>query len=1006
MALQKQSIPVNFGQGLDTKTDPFQVQLGKFEALTNSVFDVQGRITKRNGFANITKLPDANQTTLTTLNDNLLATGSNLFAYSKDTDQWIDQGLVQPVTLDILPLVRVSTSQTSPDTAVSASGVLCLAYVDNGAVYFQVSDSTTGQQILSRQLLAGVGASPRVYLLGRYFIITFLANISGSFHLRYAAISTVNPAATPVLSDITTSLVDLNAGYDGYVANNSLYIGWADTGNVIKIAYISPGLVTSAPVVITGHTATLMSVTADESGSTPIIWISFWDSSSMDGYSAAYSQTLASVLAPTQTINNVVINEMTSVAQNSVLILIYENDNDYASPYPVSNVKTDFVSMLTVEVDGTVSAPSVIRRSVGLASKAFIGDTGNVYFLAAYGEANQPTYFLLDINGAIYMKLAYSNGGGYAASQNLPNVSVLNSQYLIPYLANDFLASVNKGTNNPAGTPVNAIYTQTGVNLAKFTINTSGQYSSEIAGTLNLTGGQIWEYDGVRPVELGFHIWPENIAATTSSTGGNLLAQKYYYAFCYEWTNNQGNLERSAPSIPILVTTTGTTSKNTLYVPTERLSYKDEPNPIRIVGYRWSDAQQVYYQFTSLTSPTINNPIVDYVVITDTFSDAAILGNTLLYTTGGVVENIAPPASIASALFKNRLFLVSAEDRNLVWYSKQVIEAVPVEMSDLLTFYVAPTSGAQGSTGPITALSAMDDKLIIFKSDAIYYVTGNGPDSTGANNDFSEPIFITSSVGCGNPNSIVLMPQGLMFQSDKGIWLLGRDLATNYIGAPVEAYNSLIVKSAQAIPATNQVRFIIDNNVTLMYDYYFQQWGTFTNIQAISATLYQGKHTYLNEFGRVFQESPGIYTDGSVPVLMNFKTSWVNIAGLQGFQRFYFMYLLGTYITPFKLNLQLAYDYNENASQNIQVMPDNYTPGWGGEALWGSSGPWGGPGKVFEARIFPQVQKCESFQISVNEIYDSTFNVPAGAGLTLSGLNIVVGAKKGYRTQKASRSFG
>lgn len=1006
MALQKQAIPINFAAGLDTKTDKFQVQLGKFLNLTNSVFDVQGRLTKRNGFANITDLPDANQTTLTTLNDNLLATGSNLFAYSKDTDQWIDQGLVQPVTLDTMPLVRVSTSQTSPDVAVSDTGVLCLAYVDNGAVYFQVSDSSTGQQILNRQTLAAVGASPRVYLLGRYFVITFLADISGSFHLRYAAVSTVNPAATPIIGDITTSLTDLNAGYDGYTVNNSLYVAWADTGNVIKVASIGTSLITSAPVVITGHTATLMSVTADESGSTPIIWVSFWDSGSSDGYSAAYSQALAEVLAPTQTITGIVINEMTSIATNGLLTLIYENDNDYISPYPTPNVKTDYTSMLTVAQSGTVSSPSVIRRSVGLGSKAFIGETGNIYFLAAYGEANQPTYFLLDINGAIYMKLAYSNGGGYADSQTLPNISILNGQYLIPYLANDFLASVNKTTNLPTGTPTSAIYTQTGVNLAKFTINTSGQYSNEIAGALYLTGGQLWEYDGVRPVETGFHIWPENVDFTTSMTGGGLIAQKYFYVFTYEWTNNQGNLERSAPSIPLIVDTTGGTSSNTLYVPTARLSYKTTPNPIRIVGYRWSVAQQVYYQFTSLTNPIINDESVDYVVITDTLSDAQILGNTLLYTTGGVVENISPPASIASALFKNRLFLVDAEDRNLIWFSKQVIEAVPVEMSDLLTFYVAPTSGAQGSTGPITALSAMDDKLIIFKSDAIYYVTGNGPDNTGANNDFSEPIFITSSVGCANPDSIVLMPQGLMFQSDKGIWLLGRDLNTNYIGAPVEAYNSLTVTSANAIPGTNQVRFIIGNSVTLMYDYYFQQWGTFTNIQAISATLYQGKHTYLNEFGAVFQESKGTYVDGSVPVLMNFTTSWINLAGLQGFQRVYFIYLLGTYITPFKLNFQLAYDYNENSTQNILITPDNYTPNWGGEALWGSSGPWGGPGNVFESRVFPQTQKCESFQISVNEIYDSTFKVAAGAGLTLSGLNLVIGTKKGYRTQKASRSFG
>jgi hypothetical protein len=648
---------------------------------------------------------------------------------------------------------------------------------------------------------------------------------------------------------------------------------------------------------------------------------------------------------------------------------------------------------------------AVILRSVGLASKPIINNSV-IYVVATYGESNQPTYFLIDSSGAIYMRLAYSNGGGYETNQVLPTISSINNRFYVPYLIKDFLASVNKATNNVTGTPVNAIYTQTGINLAKFAINMTGQYSSEIASVLHLTGGQLWEYDAVKPVEHGFQVWPENVQSTTSTGSGDITAGTYFYQFCYEWTDNQGLLHRSAPSIPIKQDTTTPSSTNTLYVPTLRLTYKIAPNPVRIVGYRWSVAQQVYYQFTSLTSPVLNDPTVDYVVITDTNADSAILGQTLLYTTGGVLENIAAPASIASALFNNRLWLIDAEDQNLLWYSKQVIEGVPVEMSDLLTFYVAPTSGAQGSTGSITAISAMDDKLIIFKKDAIYYVTGSGPDNTGANSGYSDAIFITSSVGCNNPNSIVLMPQGLMFQSNKGIWLLGRDLNTKYIGDGVEAYNNQPVLSAKSVPATNYVLFILSNSVTLMYDYYVGQWGTHSNKQALSSTLFNNVLTYLTQQGTVLQEASGSYTDDSSPVLVSLTTSWINMAGLQGYERFYFMYLLGTYYSPYKLNVQLAYDYNPNASQSIIVSPDNFASAWGGESQWGSGGPWGGPGNTFEARIFPQIQKCESFQVTISEQYDSTLGQAAGQGLSLSGLNMVIGVKKGYRVQKASKSFG
>jgi len=180
--------------------------------------------------------------------------------------------------------------------------------------------------------------------------------------------------------------------------------------------------------------------------------------------------------------------------------------------------------------------------------------------------------------------------------------------------------------------------------------------------------------------------------------------------------------------------------------------------------------------------------------------------------------------------------------------------------------------------------------------------------------------------------------------------------------------------------------------------------------------LYQSSQTYLNKYGQVFQETQGSYIDGAEPVLMSFTTSWMNVAGLQGFQRFYFLYLLGTYFTPFKLNVQLAYNYNAGATQNILVTPQNFSPDWGGLAQWGSSPAWGGgvgdgssadsSANVFSVRLFPQQQKCESVQISVTEVYDPSYGAAAGEGLTLSGMNFVIGVKKGYRSQRASNSFG
>jgi len=1108
MALTKQGAFVNFASGLDTKSDPNQVPMGKFLALNNSVFTVGGALTKRNGFANITTLPNELQSTLTTLNDNLIATGSNLYAYSQDTSQWLNKGIVQPISLKTLSLVRASTSQTSPDTAVASNGLVGLVYMDSGLAYVQVLDNTTGQQILARTSILSIETSasaiacPRIAMLGNYFIVSYLAQISGNTHLKYIAIPTSNPNAALGSINVSSTVRSISAGYDSVVYETSLYFAWAASTSSVLATVVSSSLVSNAPVTISNtHSATALSITIDSySPTTPTVWIVYYDSSTTNGYLSVYNQSLTTqILGPTEVIAGKTVSTVTALANDQSIDIFYQVQNTYAPPYPVTGIRTDYIQSVTCSQAGVVGTTLTLLRSVGLASKAFLDSANNtVYMLVAYGEtiaagsnnnSNQPSYFLMDSTGQIYMRLAYSNGGGYEPTQVLPNVSIQNSTYYIPYLITDFLATVNKNTNNPVGTPVNSIYTQTGVNIAQFTINNSGQYSSEIAGALHFTGGQLWMYDGVKPVEHNFQVWPEDVAGTTANSGGALSAQEYFYQFCYEWTDNQGNLHRSAPSIPLSLTatagtpvtftasfasnvstitvssssgllvgqiiqdtttgsniaagtyitainsstsisisyptqgsatsdtlSTNSTASNTLYVPTLRLTSKQplcylneaaQPgaNPVRIVGYRWSVGQQVYYEFTSVAAPIINDPTVDYVTIVDTQADNQILGQTILYTTGGVVEDIAAPPSIATALFKSRLFLVDAEDQNLLWYSKQVIEDVPVEMSDLFTLYVAPTSGAQGSTGSITALSAMDDKLIIFKKDAIYYITGTGPDNTGSNNDFSDPIFITSSVGTNNPASIVLMPNGLMFQSDKGIWLLGRDLSTTYIGAGVESYNSQTVQAAQTIPGTNQVRFILEDNTTLVYDYYYSQWSTFSNIRAISSTLYQGYQTYLNVYGQIFQEAPGTYVDGTQPVLLSFTTSWMSLAGIRGYERFYYFLLLGTYYTPFNLNVTLAYDFGQ-PQQAILVKPDNATPNWGGEALWGSSPNWGGNGNVLSARIFPAKQKCQSFQVTINEIYDASYGQAAGQGLTLSGLNLVVGAKKGYSPQKASQSFG
>lgn len=994
MALQKAPVQMNFGGGLDQKTDPAQVQLGKFLELENVVFN-QGNLQKRNGFEKLTQLPDATNTTLTTLNGNLLATGVDLLAYSEDTQQWLNQGSVQPVQLTVQSTVRTAVSQSQADSA-TAAGLTCTAYTEASVLYYQISDTSTGQIILDRQAAGSTAVNGRVFATSKYFLVTFMQTVAATPTLRYIAIPLVAPTAPNAVADISTNVASISTGYDGIVAADQLYLGWGGSGTTFKMAFVTINLLISTEASYATSTADLVTLTADTSGSTPVIWAAFY--AATDAYATARNSTLsATVVAKTQIITGETVTTLTSTAKNGTATISYQVQNTVAL---LNSTRQDYVKQVTITDAAVVGTPSVLARGVGLATKGFINEETE-YVWVAVGSSLQPTYFLVNYAGSVIAKLAYSNGAGYAAGQLLPSVSTYSGLLYHSYLLKTLLSSVNKATGaaNAAG-----IYSQTGVNTASYAINTSEQASLEAANSLHLTGGITWQYDGKQPVESGFHVWPEDADSSTVTGAGGLIAQTYNYVFTYEWTDGSGKLHRSAPSVPITQVTTTASSTNTLTVPTLRLTYKTGANSVRIVGYRWSTANQSYYQFTSISSPTVNDTTVDYVTIVDAAADSAILGNNLLYTTGGVLENIAPPPSAAITTFKNRVWLLDAENRNLLWYSKPIIQGVPVEFTDLQTLYVAPSTATQGTSGTTTAISSIDDKLIVFKEGSVYYVTGTGPDVTGANNDFSDATFVTSAVGCSNANSIVNMPKGLMFQSKQGIWLLGRDLSTSYIGADVERNNSAQVNGSVSIPGRTQVRFSLDSGIVLMYDYYYSQWCTFTNVPAISSCIYQNKHTTLNAAGIVQQEGAG-YLDISRPVLISFTTAWVKLVGLQGYQRAYFMYMLGEYLAPHRLNVGVAYDYDPATVQSTNLRPLNSNDSWGSDQLWGSSSPWGGGSSTEQFRVFFERQKCQAIQISLTESFDSSDGV-AGAGLALSSLNFVIGAKKGYPTVAANQSGG
>lgn len=1111
----KQNVNINFSQGVNTKTDPWQLSLGQFESLKNSIFQIGGLLSKRPGYGLLTSSnPDS--TYMTTLNTNLISIGSTVNAYSQSLNSWISKGTLQPCTVDVLPLIRNNVNEVQSDTAI-ANGLVLTTYTetystDTGvqtSFFYAIADKETGQNIVEPSsipvLSTGViQGSSRVFVVGNFFVIVSPVTVSGTIFLQYVSIPILNPvnsdntpnvsAAAEVTSNAYISL-STNPGWDGVSAGGTLVLAYNTTtgGQGVHVAtltsqQISNNDTSSTILAFTNavYKAGMLSMTVDQTVNPNVFYGSFWNPTTTNAYTFAVTigfGTITQVFVPTLMFSSVTAANISSAAQNGSCLVFLEANLAYGYD---SLIPTNNITARPITQAGSPGSAYTAINSVGLASKAFIIDE-TIYFLSAYQSPFQPTYFLINgslttiQNPIVVAKLAYQNGAGYV-TRGLPSVFVDGTTAEVSYLYKDDVEALNT-QNNTQLLVVGGIYSQLGINLATFDISTKKISACELANNLHISGGFLGQFDGYLPVEHNFFLWPDSVECTytaasaktptgtalissnlitlnsptgvfvgmtiTNSTnptyipagttilfingsvvtisantthafsgdslsiqgniaaipsGGTMGAINYYYQVTYEWTDNQGLAYRSTPSIPVAITTSGsgTAGTVTINVPTLRLTYKIA-NPPKIVIYRWSVNTQVYNQVTSIDHPILNDTTIQYVTFVDTLPDASVVGNNILYTTGGVLPDVNAPASRIMTLFNSSLCLVPSENPNTLWIGKQVIQNTPVEMSINLSIYISPTLGTVESLGPVTAIFPMDDKIIIFFQSGIYYVNGQPPPITGLTSvgcslgNYSQPIFITSVVGCTNTKSIVLTPDGLMFQSDKGIWLLNRySLKAEYVGAPVEAFNDLVVNSVNLIPNTNYIVFTLtDTNIFLMYDYFYSQWGLFEGVYGVSSCIFENLHVILDKYGNILRETPNSYLDNENPVLMSFKTGWLNLASLQGYQRFYEMHILAKYLSPHSLVFKVAYNYNPSVLNQVVVTPNLFSPSI--PSPFGVPTPYGSGGQKEQWRIHAKQQLCESVQLTMEEIFNPLFQTIPGAGFTMSGINATVEIKKATR---------
>lgn len=992
MALRKQPIAIPFAGGVETRQDPKQVEPVKLLDLQNAVFTRATTISKRNGYAALSRAVDGagdyvDASALATRDDELLLfADGRCYSHRPEAGTWSDAGVVKAAIASDAPLARSGTQQRVPDMA-TAGGVRVVAWEDSrGGVWSTTLEAATGRVLRAAAQLDATGERPRVIKTGDVLQVIWAAPALGQ--LWIATVNPSDPSATPVGSVLTGDLSLTCPNYDAQGTERSDgagVIAWViSTG--WRLGYIAASGVIGSPVTSLPSAGTWPSVVADDGT------IAVSNDDNGGGIAVVWKE------AGTQ---EVLVQSYEQADLSSPLL----DDGLFTAPVPVPRIsiawEPDDISGLVVfsvavEHAGVSDDLNYIRfarvapdaasvdlaggtlRGHGLATRAWV-DGASTYVGAVHAVGAFPYVAVLELTAAagaatpVAARLLTGTCTGLPTGDMVASVTVdpgSGRAWLLP-----LTDRIQLDSDGDAGQ-----YAESGVRLARLDFAAASAFqTAQLGRGLYLAAAAPAHYDGARWAEWAFHTAPDDGLAGVASAGGGLTpSSTYSYLAWYEETDAQGELHAGGTSIPLVVTTSGGDNRVTLTLPTYRLTRRGR---VRIVVARSLPGDtSAYYLVTSLDPSATtgsnryvdNDPTVDTVTLVDDLSDATLATRALAYTNGGTLSNDpAPCAGAVIAGGKSRLFWTDPSDPNLVRYSQQLLDGNAVECPPELALQVDPYGGV------ITALAVLDDNVVVFKERAVYVFGGPGPlsnpDLSADQFAFTPAQLVTGDAGCLSQDSVGQTPVGLLFQSSKGVLLLDRSRQLQRVGDPVEAWTTQTVRAATLLPNRTHVVLVCDDadGRALLLDYERGQWSTFTNHTGVDAVVVGGVYHYLRSDGRVFREDVTSYADDNAQIRMVIDTAWVKLAGyLQGWQRIYHAAFLGRYISPHTLRVSWRLDYEDGwrAPQDLDV-DDNWDPSVYGEGLYGA-GYYGGIASgstVYQRRIHIG-RRCQAIRFRLEDV--------------------------------------
>lgn len=565
--------------------------------------------------------------------------------------------------------------------------------------------------------------------------------------------------------------------------------------------------------------------------------------------------------------------------------------NGYCGTYFVVMGQRNTYYMIRIPSDGAASDPSGLLHTLYPVARFFDGN----------GPSDPDFPFFVNASCSI----SYSSGS-----------------LIVPLVVDEIAIGAQL-----VGAGLPQVITRTAIATAELTPSFANPIA-DLNGIAMMANGINNQHDGEFTYEQGFAERPTILSNTSAAAGGSLSDGTYSFIAVYAWIDLAGNLQLSELSDPYSITLAfgGAVQAVTLSVRSYWLSgrvVRDvttrgiAPQNALIFLYRTQANGTLYY--LNEIQPSVAG-VAAVTFAPSYLLDTLLIANRILYTTGGALQNAAPPPATSLCSNGTRLFAYQA-GKDTIHFSKKYTSGEAINFCRTFTKALIPDGSVK------TTLAAMDGRIIALRENSIQYFDGDGPTENGANDTFSDVRIIPSEGGCIPNTPSVTTAMGVFYKSQDGIKLLTRGLEVIDIGAPVDDFASLTLRSIVHMPEENKVYFVHTSTPDIpgvfTYDYFTKQWSRLHWTIGASTTPIAARYRgviHAAGFGASAVntvKSGTTYQDQGSSYSMRLETPWVKLANLQGFQRLWYINVLGTIKSNHTLTLDIFKDYSETIDQTV-----------------------------------------------------------------------------------------